>query len=162
MDIIYTPWRYEYVSNVDNRGEGCVFCDKCEGKDDKANLVVYRGERCFAILNLFPYSTGHLMIPPYKHTGTIEELDTETLTEMMTLAQRCMAAIREAFHPDGFNVGINIARVAGAGITDHVHMHVVPRWAGDSNFMPVCSDTRVMPMSLEQVWEKLNAELNKA
>lgn len=160
MDIIYTPWRYEYVSTVDSRGAGCVFCEKCAGGDDRENLIVYRGQRCFAILNLFPYSTGHLMIPPLKHTSTIEELDPDTLTEMMTMAQLCMRAIREAFHPDGFNVGINIARVAGAGITDHVHMHVVPRWSGDSNFMPVCSDTRIMPLDLDAVWKKLTERLS--
>ncbi len=161
MDIIYTPWRYDYVSNVDNRKEGCIFCLKRSEDDDRKNLIVYRAERCLAILNLFPYSSGHLMIAPYKHTGTIEELDTETLTEMMTLAQKCMHAARQAFGPDGFNVGINIARVAGAGITEHVHMHLVPRWAGDANFMPVCSDTRVLPLSLDQVWERLTEQLSK-
>jgi ATP adenylyltransferase len=160
LDVIYTPWRYEYVSTVDSREEGCIFCDKYREDADRANLIVYRGEKCFAILNLFPYSSGHLMIAPYRHTGTIEDLDVEVLSEMMELAQRSMAATREAFEPDGFNVGINIARVAGAGITDHVHMHVVPRWAGDANFMPVCSDTRVLPLSLEQVWERLSAILN--
>ena len=161
MDIIYTPWRYDYVSNVDNRKEGCIFCSKRSEDDDRANLIVYLAEKCLAILNLFPYSSGHLMIAPYKHTGTIEELDAETLTEMMTLAQKCMHAARQAFGPDGFNVGINIARVAGAGITEHVHMHLVPRWAGDANFMPVCSDTRVLPLSLDQVWERLTEQLNK-
>jgi ATP adenylyltransferase len=151
LEIIWTPWRYEYVNSVDER-EGCIFCDKPEDENDRENLIVFRGERCFAILNLFPYTTGHIMIAPYLHTGTIEELEPETLTEMMVLAKRSMSAIREAFGPDGFNLGINISRVAGAGIKDHVHLHLVPRWAGDSNFMAVIAETRVLPRTLEDVW----------
>ena len=154
-EIIFTPWRYEYVSKVDE-SKGCIFCEKQAEKKDRENLIVHRGECCFAILNMYPYSSGHLMIAPYEHTGTIEGLDAETLGDMMSLAQRCMRAIREAFGPDGFNLGINIARVAGAGITDHVHMHVVPRWAGDSNFMPVCAGTRVLPLALDDVWLALS------
>ena len=154
MEIIYTPWRYEYVSKVDEP-KGCIFCEKAAQDRDRENLVVHRGKRCFAILNLFPYSTGHLMIAPYLHKGSIEDLDSDTLTEMMTLSQRCMKAIRQAFGPEGFNLGVNISRIAGAGITDHVHMHVVPRWAGDSNFMPITADTRVLPMALDEVWVAL-------
>jgi len=161
LDIIYTPWRFDYVSNVDNRNEGCIFCIKSAETDDRKNLIVYRAEKCLAILNLYPYSSGHLMIAPYQHTGTIEELDADTLGDMMAVAQKCMRAAREAFGPDGFNIGINIARVAGAGITEHVHMHLVPRWAGDANFMPVVADTRVLPLSLDQVWERLTEQLEK-
>lgn len=161
MDIMYTPWRYDYVSTVDDR-TGCIFCEKSADDKDRENLVVYRAEKCFAILNLFPYSSGHLMIAPYKHTGTIEDLDAETLSEMMDVAKRCMKATREEFGNEGFNVGINMARIAGAGITEHVHMHVVPRWAGDANFMPVIAQTRVLPLSLDQVWERLTEQLSKA
>jgi ATP adenylyltransferase len=161
MEYIFTPWRYQYVSTVDNRKTGCIFCEKVTEDNDRDNLVVFRDEHCFAILNLFPYSSGHVMIAPYKHSGTIEDLDPETLTCMMALGKRCMKAIRDAFDPDGFNIGINIARVAGAGITDHVHMHIVPRWAGDSNFMSVISETRVLPMTLDQVWEALHTRLNE-
>lgn len=160
MDYLFTPWRYEYVSKVDDK-KGCVFCEKAAEKDrDRENLVVHRDRLCFAILNLFPYSSGHVMVAPYEHTGTIEDLDPETLTCITELARRCMRAIRDAFHPDGFNLGMNIARVAGAGITDHVHMHVVPRWAGDSNFMSVVGETRVLPLSLDQVWGELGRRLN--
>jgi ATP adenylyltransferase len=158
MDIMYTPWRYDYVSTVDDR-TGCIFCEKSADDKDRENLVVYRAEKCFAILNLFPYSSGHLMVAPYKHTGTIEDLDIDTLAEMMTVVQKCMKATREAFGNEGFNIGINIARIAGAGITEHVHMHVVPRWAGDANFMPVVGQTRVLPLALDQVWERLTEKL---
>ena len=158
MDIIWTPWRYEYVKSVDDR-EGCIFCEKAQEKNDRENLIIYRGERCFAILNLFPYTTGHLMIAPYEHTGTIEEVDPDILTEMMVLAQRSMAAIREAFGSEGFNLGINISRVAGAGIKDHVHLHLVPRWAGDNNFMAVIAETRVLPRTLDEVWLALKDKI---
>lgn len=155
MEIIYTPWRYEYVSNIDKSGGGCVFCEKAASSNDRESLVLERGEHCFAILNLYPYTSGHLMIVPFKHTGTIEDLKADTLAEMMSMAVRSMHAIREAFGPDGFNLGINVARPAGAGIVDHVHMHVVPRWAGDSNFMPVTGETRVLPCDLETVYDRL-------
>jgi ATP adenylyltransferase len=158
LEIIWTPWRYEYVNSVDER-EGCIFCEKPKEDNDRENLVVSRGKRCFAILNLFPYTTGHIMIAPYEHTGTIEELDPETLTEMMVLAQRSMYAIREAFGPDGFNLGINISRVAGAGIKDHVHLHLVPRWAGDSNFMAVIAETKIFPRTLDEVWLALKGRV---
>ena len=151
MDILFTPWRYEYVSTVDKR-VGCIFCEKPSESDDRANLVLHRGERAFIMLNLYPYSTGHVMVAPYQHVETIEKLDSRTVLEMMEQASLAMKAIRETFSPEGFNLGINIARVAGAGITDHVHLHVVPRWAGDSNFMSVISHTRVLPMSLDEVW----------
>ncbi|PKQ27773.1 MAG: HIT family hydrolase [Candidatus Anoxymicrobium japonicum] len=158
MEIMFTPWRYEYVSTVDDR-KGCVFCDTAADDSDRDNLIVYRAEKCFAILNMYPYSTGHLMIVPYEHARTIEDLDVDTLSEMMTVAQKCMKAIRNAFENEGFNIGINITRVAGAGITEHVHMHVVPRWSGDANFMSVTGNTRVLPLSLDEVWKKLAEEL---
>jgi ATP adenylyltransferase len=158
VEIIWTPWRYEYVNSVDDR-EGCIFCDKSKAENDRENLVVFRGERCFAILNLFPYTTGHIMIAPYEHTDTIEELDPEALTEMMVVAQRSMSAIRDAFGPEGFNLGINISRVAGAGIKDHVHLHLVPRWAGDNNFMAVIAETRVLPRTLDDVWLALKDKI---
>lgn len=146
------------MKSVDDR-EGCIFCEKAQEKNDRENLIIYRGERCFAILNLFPYTTGHLMIAPYEHTGTIEEVDPDILTEMMVLAQRSMAAIREAFGSEGFNLGINISRVAGAGIKDHVHLHLVPRWAGDNNFMAVIAETRVLPRTLDEVWLALKDKI---
>jgi len=158
LEIIWTPWRYEYVNSVDER-DGCIFCEKSKEENDRENLVVYRGRHCFAILNLFPYTTGHIMIAPYEHTGTIEKLDPETLTEMMVVAQNSLSAIRDAFGPEGFNLGINISRVAGAGIKDHVHLHLVPRWAGDNNFMAVIADTRVLPRTLDDVWLALEGKI---
>ena len=146
------------MNSVDER-EGCIFCDKSKAENDRETLVVFRGERCFAILNLFPYTTGHIMIAPYEHTDTIEELDPEALTEMMVVAQRSMSAIRDAFGPEGFNLGINISRVAGAGIKDHVHLHLVPRWAGDNNFMAVIAETRVLPRTLDDVWLALKDKI---
>jgi ATP adenylyltransferase len=158
LEIIWTPWRYEYVNSVDER-EGCIFCEKPKKGSDQENLIVFRGKSCFAILNLFPYTTGHIMIAPYEHTGTIETLDPETLTEMMVVAQRSMNAIRDAFGPQGFNLGINISRVAGAGIKDHVHLHLVPRWAGDNNFMAAIADTKVLPLTLDDVWLALQGKI---
>jgi len=146
------------VNSVDER-EGCIFCDKSKAENDRETLVVFRGERCFAILNLFPYTTGHIMIAPYEHADTIEKLDPETLTEMMVVAQRSVSAIRDAFGPEGFNLGINISRVAGAGIEDHLHLHLVPRWAGDNNFMAVIAETRVLPRTLDDVWLALKDKI---
>ncbi|MDD5447707.1 MAG: HIT domain-containing protein [Actinomycetota bacterium] len=158
MDIIFAPWRYEYVKNA-QKHEGCVLCEKAKEDKDKENLIILRGERCFAMLNLFPYTSGHLMVAPYKHAGSIEDIDDETLLEMMVMSKKCMGALRKAFDPDGFNIGINIEHAAGAGITDHIHMHIVPRWEGDSNFMAVCADARVIPLDLEKVWENLKESL---
>jgi ATP adenylyltransferase len=159
LEILYTPWRYEYMSTVDER-EGCIFCEKAGADNDRENLIVARDKLCFAILNLYPYSSGHVMVAPYTHLPSIEDLDEETIACMMSLAKRCMAAIRDAFSPEGFNLGINIQRCAGAGIVDHVHMHVVPRWAGDSNFMSVVGDTRILPVTLDEVWLSLSERLN--
>ncbi len=143
---IWAPWRLAYVKDAskDNEEE-CIFCAKPAADDDEANLIVHRGESCFVILNLFPYTNGHLMIAPYEHIGDLQEIPAETLAEMMALAQRAMGRLEEIYSPHGYNVGFNQGRVAGAGVEHHIHMHVVPRWAGDNNFMPVIADTKVMP-----------------
>lgn len=148
-------------SAASDSGEGreCIFCLKSAEDRDRENLIVARGKHCFAILNLYPYTTGHLMIAPYAHGGSIEGLSEPVLTELMTLSQRAVKALREAFSPDGFNLGVNISRVAGAGIIDHIHFHVVPRWDGDSNFMTVTAGTRVIPCSLEDVYLALEGRL---
>jgi ATP adenylyltransferase len=135
--------------------EQCIFCAKPAADDDKANLIVHRGDACFVILNLFPYTNGHLMVAPYDHIGRLQELPPQTLTEMMGLAQKAMDRLESAYEPHGYNVGFNQGRVAGAGVEHHIHMHVVPRWAGDNNFMPVIADTKVMPQSIEQSYEAL-------
>ena len=157
---IWAPWRLAYVKDASKDVEQeCIFCAKPAEDDDEANLIVHRGERCFVILNLFPYTNGHLMVAPYDHVGSIAELDPETCAEMMALAQRGIRVLEEAYAPHGFNVGFNQGRVAGAGVEHHIHMHVVPRWGGDTNFMPVLGDTRVMPQSLEQSYEMLRGTL---
>jgi ATP adenylyltransferase len=153
---IWAPWRLAYVKDAskDDVAE-CIFCTKPAAGDDEGNLIVHRGERCFVILNLFPYTNGHLMIAPFEHLGALPELDAATTGEMMALAQRAMLALEERYSPHGYNVGFNQGRVAGAGVEHHIHMHVVPRWGGDTNFMPVLADTRVMPQTLEQTYEAL-------
>ena len=156
---IWAPWRLEYVKDADKDNEDeCIFCVKPAADDDEANLIVHRGERCFVILNLFPYTNGHLMIAPYDHLPALQELDAETTAEMMALTQRAMVVLDEKYDPHGYNVGVNQGRVAGAGYEGHIHLHVVPRWAGDTNYMPVLADTRVMPQSLEQSYEALKGE----
>ncbi len=153
---IWAPWRLEYVKDASKDSEAeCIFCSKPAEDDDEANLIVHRGERCFVILNKFPYTNGHLMVAPYEHLATLPEVDAETTAEMMALAKRAIAALEEKYGPQGYNVGVNQGRVAGAGYEGHIHLHVVPRWAGDTNYMPVLADTRVMPQTLEQSYETL-------
>jgi len=153
---IWAPWRLAYVKDASkDQEQECIFCAKPRQGDDAANLIVHRGERCFVILNLFPYTNGHLMVAPYEHVGSLPELCAETIAEMMALAQRAMTILEDVYSPHGYNVGFNQGRVAGAGVEHHIHMHVVPRWGGDTNFMPVLADTRVMPQSLEQSYEAL-------
>jgi ATP adenylyltransferase len=144
---LWAPWRLEYV--VSDKGPDCIFCAAAEGVEERARWIVQRGERCFTILNTFPYAPGHLMVAPVRHVGELEGLDDEETVELLALARRGVAALRSAMSPHGFNVGLNLGEVAGAGIADHLHLHVVPRWQGDNNFMPVLADTRVMPQALE-------------
>jgi ATP adenylyltransferase len=153
---IWAPWRLAYVTDAakDNEEE-CIFCAKPAAGDDEANLIVHRAESCFVILNLYPYTNGHLMIAPYAHVARLQELPAETVAEMMDLAQRAMERLEGAYEPHGYNVGFNQGRVAGAGVEHHIHLHVVPRWAGDNNFMPVIADTKVMPQTLEQSFAAL-------
>jgi ATP adenylyltransferase len=153
---IWAPWRLAYVKDASKDTEDqCIFCAKPGAGDDRSNLIVHRGERCFVILNLFPYTNGHLMVAPYEHIAAIQELSPETIAEMMAFAQRAMARLEEVYQPHGYNLGINQGRVAGAGVEHHIHLHVVPRWGGDTNFMPVVADTRVMPQTLEQSYDAL-------
>ncbi|HWM64908.1 MAG TPA: HIT domain-containing protein [Solirubrobacterales bacterium] len=155
---IWAPWRLKYVKDASKDVEAdCIFCAFSgeAGERDEANLIVHRGERCFVILNLYPYTNGHLMVAPYDHVGRLQELPPETMAEMMSLAQRAMGRLEEAYDPHGYNVGFNQGRVAGAGVEHHIHLHVVPRWGGDTNFMPVIADTKVMPQTLEESYEAL-------
>jgi ATP adenylyltransferase len=156
---IWAPWRLAYVKDASkDSAEECIFCTKPAEDDDEANLIVHRGDRCFVILNLYPYTNGHLMIAPYEHLATLPALGAETVAEMMALSQRAMTILEESYQPHGYNVGFNQGRVAGAGVEHHIHMHVVPRWGGDTNFMPVLADTRVMPQTLQQSYEALKGK----
>jgi ATP adenylyltransferase len=148
---LWAPWRLDYIKGP--KPDECIFCTKPEAGDDRASYIVHRGEHCFAILNAFPYNNGHLMVSPYRHVPSIEELDADALLELMTMAQSGIAALREAYGPEGFNLGINQGKVAGAGVEHHIHLHVVPRWGADTNFMPVIANTRVLPQSLDDSYD---------
>jgi len=150
---LWAPWRLEYIKQADEQ-PGCVFCDAAAG-DDEERLVVHRGERAFVLVNKYPYSSGHLMVAPFRHLGELAELTDDEALEVHRLATQGLTALGDVYGPEGFNLGWNLGRVAGAGVVDHVHLHVVPRWAGDTNYMPVLGDTRVMPQSLEQSYEAL-------
>jgi ATP adenylyltransferase len=149
---LWAPWRLQYIQG-EKVGE-CIFCAK-PALDDAAALIAHRGERCFVMLNAFPYTSGHVMVAPYAHTADLAGLDESTALELMTLTQRSLRAIGVAYAPEGFNVGANLGSVAGAGVADHVHVHVVPRWEGDTNFMSVIGEVRVLPESLEDTHRAL-------
>lgn len=157
MRHLWAPWRMAYIGAETT--EGCIFCEKAAYDEDGTNLILLRAERCYALMNIFPYNNGHLMIAPYAHQPSILELDAATLTEMMTVAQRCVRAAQQALGAQGFNIGVNQGTVAGAGIADHVHLHVVPRWNGDTNFMPVLADVKVMPDFIENTYRQLRSAL---
>ena len=158
MDRLYAPWRMAYVDQPQKPqpgATGCVFCDKAASSDDVANLIVHRGRTAFVLLNLFPYNNGHLMVVPYLHTAQLNDLDDDASLELLTLAKQAQAALGRAMYPEGFNLGMNLGTAAGAGIADHLHLHVVPRWSGDTNFMPVLADVKVLPDALENSCLKL-------
>ena len=150
---LWAPWRLEYIKGP--KDDECIFCAGPAAGDDAAKYIVHRGEHCFAILNAFPYNNGHLMISPYRHVPSIEELDDDALLELMTLTQRSLRALRTAYAPEGFNLGINQGKIAGAGVEHHVHLHVVPRWGADTNFMPVIGNTRLLPEALRDSYAQL-------
>jgi ATP adenylyltransferase len=153
---LWAPWRLEYIEAADE-DTGCVFCRAAAADDDETALVVHRGEHAFVLLNKFPYVSGHLMVAPYRHLGDFAGLTDEEALEVHRLAERGMAALAETYAPQGYNLGWNLGRIAGAGIVDHVHLHVVPRWAGDTNFMPVLADVKVLPEHLLETRRKLVA-----
>lgn len=160
MKHLWSPWRLEYLAAP--KAEGCIFCAALHGVDDRKSLVLLRGDRAFLILNLFPYNNGHFMVVPHAHVPSLEDLDEPTLSEMMLLLNRGLGALRTSMTPDGFNIGANLGRAAGAGIQDHVHIHAVPRWLGDTNFMPVVGDLRVIPETWLQTYDRLKAALDTA
>jgi ATP adenylyltransferase len=150
----------EYIQN-NKKEPGCIFCTAIDGPDGPDNLIIYRGRRAYIILNRYPYTSGHLMAVPYAHVPSLEALAPEDRSELMELATRTLEVLREVYHPEGFNVGINIGAAAGAGIVEHVHMHVVPRWGGDTNFMTSLAGTRVLPETLEDTYQRVKAEWEK-
>ena len=150
---LWAPWRLEYIKGA--KTDECIFCTKPALGDDDEALIPVRGERCFVILNAYPYASGHVMVAPYEHTGDLRGLQPDVSAELMALTQRSLTAIERVYGPEGFNLGMNLGEVAGAGFAGHVHMHVVPRWKGDTNFMPVVGDTRVLPEALPDSWGKL-------
>jgi ATP adenylyltransferase len=172
METIWAPWRLGYVVGEQDsdarplsqppQPTGCIFCDKPQAGDDAAHLVVARGPRCFVMLNLYPYNNGHLLVAPYRHVARLEDLTDDEAGELMAVARRAERILSDALNAEGFNIGMNVGRVAGAGIDAHLHLHVVPRWGGDTNFMPVVGGTKVMPQSLASVRETIAAPLQAA
>ena len=157
MRQLWAPWRLEYIQSADQQ-EGCLFC-RAAGLDDEEGLVVHRGERAYVLVNRYPYGSGHLMVAPYRHEGEFGELEAEEALEVHRLAAMGIGILADVMAPQGFNLGWNLGRVAGAGVVDHVHLHVVPRWAGDTNFMPVLADVKVLPEHLAETRRKLAAAL---
>jgi len=155
MDYLWTPWRYRYVTSTADQGE-CVFCAAAKATSDRESLVVHRASRNFVILNRFPYTSGHIMVVPYDHVASLEDLPDEALVEMIRLAREAEKRLRALYRPDGLNIGINLGKSAGAGIAGHLHLHALPRWTGDTSFMTVTGETRVLPESLEVTWERLS------
>jgi ATP adenylyltransferase len=159
MKILWAPWRSKYVTKVE-KNEECIFCQKLDGKDEE-NLVLWRGNTCFAMLNIFPYNNGHLMIAPYRHIASLKDLNEEEKLELMQALTLWLEILKEALQCQGFNIGMNIGKVAGAGVPDHIHLHIVPRWEGDTNFMPVIGETKVIPQSLSSTYKMLKTALER-
>jgi ATP adenylyltransferase len=157
MDYLWTPWRFRYMASA-GKDDRCIFCDALGAGDEKARIV-FRGELNFIILNTFPYTSGHVMIVPNEHIADLKDCKPEALAEMMRLAQRVERALAVEYKPDGFNLGMNLGRAAGAGVTGHLHLHMLPRWSGDANFMTTVSETRVVPEDLETTFQKLRRAL---
>jgi ATP adenylyltransferase len=159
MDTLHAPWRIEYILSPKPELKSGLFARIAQSSDDEANYVLVRERTCFALLNAYPYVGGHLMTVPYKETADLHGLTDEELADLWKLTRRCITALTKLMKPDGFNVGINLGKVAGAGIEEHLHVHVVPRWKGDTNFMPVIANTTVLPEALKDIAAKLRAEL---
>jgi ATP adenylyltransferase len=155
MDYLWTPWRYRFVSEA-GRETACIFCSALELGDDERALIVQRGKKNFIILNLYPYTTGHSMVVPYAHVPDLAACDEETLGEMMSLARRMQLALESLYHPQGYNMGLNLGKAAGAGVAGHMHLHVLPRWMGDTNFMTTVAETRLEPEEIAETYRKLH------
>ncbi len=160
MKKLWAPWRIEYIKNIEKE-KGCIFCLKPKEKNDEKNFILKRGEKSFIILNKFPYNSGHLMIAPYRHIGRIESLRNEEIIEIFGFLIISVSALKKAIKPHGFNIGLNLGKIAGAGFPGHIHFHVVPRWSGDTNFMPVIGETKVIPQDIEKTFEILYPYFNE-
>ena len=156
MKKIWAPWRMEYIQM--EKPDGCILCEIPKQESDDANYILYRGDKNFVIMNSYPYNPGHLMIVPYRHVANLEELTDEERHEHFDIVSRSIKVLRQAFSPEGFNLGMNIGKIAGAGIEDHIHTHMVPRWQGDTNFMPLISDVRVVPEAIAATYQKLRGK----
>ena len=156
MKILWAPWRIKYILG---KKEGCIFCDKVKENKDKENYVLLRGKNGFVMLNTFPYNNGHLMVAPYKHVPDLDSLEKDVLGELMGLVKTCTQILKKALKPEGFNIGINLGKVAGAGVEGHIHIHIVPRWGGDTSFISTVGDTKIIPESLDDTYKKLLAAL---
>lgn len=164
MDNLWAPWRLEYVKAADEiNEEGCIFCDlpAQEHEKDQENLILHRAKHSFIIMNKYPYNGGHLMVVPYQHTNRFDDLSPDEKLELMDLLQDSIHAFENTFEPHGYNIGLNLGRVAGAGIYEHLHYHIVPRWNGDTNFMPVIGQTKVVSVGFDDTWQALHNQFNK-
>ena len=161
MESLHAPWRIEYILSPKPQLDASLFTRIAQSNDDEANRVIVRDRTCFALLNTYPYNGGHLLVVPYKQVPDLNGLTEEELAALFTLTRRCQNALTEVMHPDGFNIGINIGRAAGAGLEEHFHLHVVPRWSGDTNFATTVGSVKVIPQALEELWRLLEAEWRK-
>jgi len=159
MEILWAPWRMEYI--LSPKEDSCIFCTPLQQRDDRRNLILHRGKESFIILNRYPYTNGHLMVAPYRHIGLLEELSAEEVKDLMINIQLSIRVLKGAMAPHGFNIGANVGKVAGAGVEGHVHFHIVPRWEGDTNYMPVLASTRVIPEHLQQTYDRLRDFLER-
>lgn len=162
LQRLWATWRMKYVTSLDSRSSACVFCEILREEDGPGNLILHRGETCYIVLNLYPYNNGHAMVVPYRHVAGLADLTDQERCEMMRHAALLQTALTERMRAHGFNLGMNLGRVGGAGIPDHVHMHLVPRWSGDTNFMPVIGETKVLPEALPETYEKMKVALRDA
>ncbi|NIM05734.1 MAG: HIT domain-containing protein [Armatimonadetes bacterium] len=160
MERLWAPWRMEYIEGMGKEEKGCIFCTSASEDRDTENFILYRGKTVFIILNTFPYTNGHLLVAPYRHTADLTDLQEGEARELLSAATLGIKALRRAMSPDGFNLGINLSRTAGAGIADHLHLHIVPRWTGDTNFMSVCGEAKVIPEALPATLDRLRQAIS--
>ena len=160
MDYLWTPWRYNYITNAE-KTSGCIFCEVVKAGDDEKVRIVFRGKHCYLILNTFPYTSGHVMVVPYAHVDELQKLPGDAAQEMMALSQRTEGVLRDIYRPDGVNLGMNIGKAAGAGVAGHIHMHILPRWVADANFVSVVGETRILPEELGVTWKRMKERFGR-